>query len=110
MRELYPAGILETRVIREKQESTGVGGNPTVFPSALTSWLCARTSLLQKKNLKAFQPHTLKRGFEFYSSIRGFPDSSVGEESACKAEYPASIPGLEEPRKKGKATHPSILA
>ena len=81
--------------------------------------------------------------------FKGFPDSSVGKESTCNAEDPASIPGLgrsagegihyplqyswsssvvqlvnnllalwetcvqslgwEDPLKKGKATHSSIL-
>ena len=40
----------------------------------------------------------------------GFPDSSVGKESACKAGDLGSIPGLADPLEKGKATHSSILA
>ena len=47
----------------------------------------------------------------------GFPDSSVGKESACKVGYLGSIPGLgrspwrrEDPLEKGMAGHPSILA
>ena len=36
----------------------------------------------------------------------GFPDSSVGKESACIAGDPGSIPGQEDPLKKGKATQP----
>ena len=38
---------------------------------------------------------TLLRGFRFhlYNSL-GFPDSSVGKESACNAGDPDSIPGL----------------
>ena len=55
-------------------------------------------------------PTTLKHGFEFYFSTRGFPDSSAGKESACNAGHPGSIPGLEEPLEKGKVTHSSILA
>ena len=39
-----------------------------------------------------------------------FPHSSVGKESACKAEDPDSIPGLERELEKGIATHSSILA
>ena len=40
----------------------------------------------------------------------GFPDSSVGKESAYNAEDPGSIPGLEGfPLEKGQATHCSIL-
>ena len=30
----------------------------------------------------------------YYPLIWGFPDSSVGKESACDAEDPGSIPGL----------------
>ena len=37
----------------------------------------------------------------------GFPDSSVGKESAGD---PGLIPGWEDPLGKGKATHSSILA
>ena len=29
----------------------------------------------------------------YFILIRGFPDSSVGKESACNAEDPSSIPG-----------------
>ena len=39
----------------------------------------------------------------------GFPDSSVGKESACNAGDPGSIPGREDPLEKGLATHSSIL-
>ena len=39
----------------------------------------------------------------------GFPDRSVGKESACKAGDLGSIPGLEDPLEKGNATHSSIL-
>ena len=40
----------------------------------------------------------------------GFPDSSVGKESPCKAGDLGSIPGWEDPLEKGKATHSSILS
>ena len=40
---------------------------------------------------------------------RGFPDSSVGKESACK-ETPVRFLGREDPLEKGKATHSSFLA
>ena len=56
--------------------------------------------LTESKGLRT----TLKHGFEFYSSIRGFPDSSVGKESACNAGQPGSIPWLEELLEKGKVT------
>ena len=42
-------------------------------------------------------------------TIMGFPDSSVGKESACNAGHPGSIPGQEDLLEKGKDTHPSIL-
>ena len=41
----------------------------------------------------------------------GFPDSSVGKESAYNMqETPARFLGQEDPLEKGKATHSSILA
>ena len=40
---------------------------------------------------------------------QGFPDSSVGKESACKAGDPVQFLGLEVPLEKGQATHSSIL-
>jgi len=40
----------------------------------------------------------------------GFPGVSAGKESACNAGNLGSIPGLEDPLEKGKATHSSILA
>ena len=40
---------------------------------------------------------------------RGFPDSSVGKESACNAGDPFWIPGLEDPLEKAQATQFSIL-
>ena len=42
--------------------------------------------------------------------LPGFPDSSVDKESACNVGDLGSIPGLEDPLKKGKATHSSVLA
>ena len=41
---------------------------------------------------------------------RGFPDSSVGKESACNAGDLGLIPGLERSLGEGTATHSSILA
>ena len=40
----------------------------------------------------------------------GFPGGSDGNESACNARDPGSIPGLGRPLEKWMATHPSILA
>ena len=40
----------------------------------------------------------------------GFPGSSDGEESACNARDPGSIPGLGRSPGEGMATHSSILA
>ena len=40
---------------------------------------------------------------------RGFPDSSVGKESACNAGDPGLIPELGRSLEKGKATHSGIL-
>ena len=39
----------------------------------------------------------------------GFPDSSVGKESACNAGDPGLIPGSGSSLEKGYATHSSIL-
>ena len=39
----------------------------------------------------------------------GFPGGSAGKESACSGEDLDSIPGLEDPLEKGKATHSSVL-
>ena len=39
----------------------------------------------------------------------GFPDSSVGKESACNAGDPGWIPGSGRSAEKGQATHSSIL-
>ena len=38
------------------------------------------------------------------------PCGLADKESACNAEDLASVPGLEDPLEKGKATHSSILA
>ena len=40
----------------------------------------------------------------------GFPCGSAGKESACSAGDLGSIPGLEDPLEKRKATYSSILA
>ena len=40
----------------------------------------------------------------------GFSGGLDSKESACKAGDLGSIPGLEDPLEKGKATHSSILA
>ena len=40
----------------------------------------------------------------------GFPDSSVGKESACMEETPGSVAGWEDPLEKGKTTNFSIVA
>ena len=39
----------------------------------------------------------------------GFPESSVGKESACSAGNPGLIPGAEDTLEKGLATHSRIL-
>ena len=43
-------------------------------------------------------------------TLRGFPGSSDGKESACKAGHLGLIPGREDPLEKGMATHSSIHA
>ena len=42
--------------------------------------------------------------------FKGFPGGSDGKESTCSAGDKCSIPGWEDPLKKGMATHSSILA
>ena len=42
--------------------------------------------------------------------LLGFPDSSVGKESACNSRDLGLISGWEDPLEKGKTTHSSILA
>ena len=46
----------------------------------------------------------------FFFTLFGFPDRSVGKESACNAEDPGSFLSQEDLLEKGKATHSSILA
>ena len=46
----------------------------------------------------------------YLGNSQGFPDSSVGKESACNLGDLGSIPGLGRPLEKGKSTHFSILA
>ena len=42
------------------------------------------------------------------SSFEGFPDSSVGKESACNVGDPVSILGREDPLKKGRLATPAF--
>ena len=42
--------------------------------------------------------------------MEGFPDSSIGKESACNAGGLGSIPGLGRYPEEGKSYHSSILA
>ena len=53
----------------------GKGGSPTL--STCSSWTAARYLTIHLN----------------YDTIYGFPDSSVGKESACNAGDPGSIPG-----------------
>ena len=48
--------------------------------------------------------------FHFILASAGFPGGSAGQESAFYSGDLGSIPGLEDPLEKGKATHSSILA
>ena len=47
--------------------------------------------------------------FTYICITGGFPDSSVGKESASSAGDPSSIPGLGRSAKEGQAIHPRIL-
>ena len=44
------------------------------------------------------------------ANVQGFPGGYDGKESACNAGDLGSIPGLEDPLEKGRATHSSISA
>ena len=44
------------------------------------------------------------------TKMEGFPSGSDGKESACNARDLGLIPGLGDPREKGKATHSSIVS
>ena len=46
---------------------------------------------------------------EKHERAEGFPDSSVGKESACNVGDPGSL-GQEDLLEKGQTTHSSILA
>ena len=48
--------------------------------------------------------------FPIWNPQEGFPDSSVGKESAWNAGVPSSIPGWENSWDKGKPTQSGILA
>ena len=47
--------------------------------------------------------------FAYASAVKSFPQSSVGEESACSAGDLGSIPGLGRPPGDGKGSHSRIL-
>ena len=42
----------------------------------------------------------------FLSCLQGFPGSSAGKESTCRAGDPGLVPGSEDPLKTGQATYP----
>ena len=62
----------------------------------LFSFLCLCHLLLQQGHRKVLWLNSSFSGF------LGFPDSSVGKESACNAEDPGSIPGLRRSAGEGK--------
>ena len=62
----------------------------------LFSFLCLCHFLLQQGHRKVLWLNSSFSGF------LGFPDSSVGKESACNAEDPGSIPGLRRSAGEGK--------
>ena len=53
---------------------------------------------------------SLRPGEIWVKLLYGFPDSSVGKESACNAGAWLRSLGQEDPLKKGMAAHSSILA
>ena len=68
-------------------------------------------SWLQSPSTVILEPKKIKSVTDFiFPHLLGFPDSSVGKESACNAGDPGgSIPGQEDVLEKGWATHSSIL-
>ena len=46
----------------------------------------------------------------FLSCLQGFPDSSAGKESTCRAGDPGLIPGSEDGLRKGQATYPLLFS
>ena len=67
---------------------------------------------LQYSGLKNSTDYTVGKSQTRLSDFHfmGFPDNSVGKESACNVENLGLIPGLGWSPEKGKATHSSILA
>ena len=73
--------------------STGVSSSTSVLPMDTQDWSLGWAgwiSFLSKGLSRVFSNSTVQK-HQFF----GFPDSSVGKESACNAEDPSSIPGLE---------------
>ena len=71
------------------------------------NWKC-----IENKQVKYQCHNTLTTGTNIKHlvySIMGFPNSSVGKESACNEREPSSIPAQEDLLVKGLATHSSIL-
>ena len=52
----------------------------------------------------------LKRRYYYYYYSMGFPDSSVGKESACNAGDPSLLPGSERYAAKGRLSTPVFWA
>ena len=62
-------------------------------------------------NLDLYDDFPISLGLWIFFGGEGFFScGSAGKESACKAGDLHSIPGLEDPLEKGKATNSSILA
>ena len=75
------------------------------------TWLSNWTELINVYvyvSVSTHTPHWIIKNW--YTYTQGFPDGSVGKESACNAGDPSLIPGSGRSLKKGKATHSSILA
>ena len=49
---------------------------------------------MASQSLKYLLPWSLLKKKKLLSSVLGFPDSSVGKESACNAKDPGLVPGL----------------
>ena len=73
-----------------------------LFPLGWTDWIS-----LQSKGLSRVFSNTSHSSIHTHTSVVGFSCGSAGKESACNAGDLGSIPGLEDPLEKGKATHSS---
>ena len=77
-----------------KKETVGYGDLKDTDEMNKIDELLAK--LIKKKEIDLLPISGLKEAIlvQILQTLRGFPDSSVGKESACNAGDPSSIPGL----------------